>query len=153
MQWKLWKSAPQPGSAATPTSEAPAPSTVSSAPTSLSTFTAALADMEAEATTTPSVSSTSTTSAESTSTSSESNMGWMTNLQLIAEQPYEQLANLALTALPDTLRARLEILAEGTGQPAHVVVHEIAVWFAEEEDAHCEGPLIDGITFYLEQLC
>lgn len=153
MAWNLWKSAPPLGSAATPTSEAPALSTDSFAPTSPSTFTAALADMEAAKITTPFDSSPSTLSADSTSTSSENSMGWTTNLQLIAEQPYEALEHLALTDLPDTLRARLEHLSEGTGQAPYILVHEIAVWFAEEEDAHCEGPLIDGITFYLEQLC
>ena len=154
MRWSLWKKDVLPGAAAIPTGkDTPVPKPASTVPTSPSTFTVALEGMELEKTITPTSSSVSTPSVKTMSSNSASSMGWMTNLQLTAEQPFEQLASLELTELPEAAQEKLRILAEGCGQPFWVIVHEIAVWFAQEEDGHCEGPLIDGVLFYLEQLC
>jgi hypothetical protein len=56
----------------------------------------------------------------------------------------------ALAGLPPNVRSSLERLATGRHEPIGAVIHEIAEFFIEAEDERCEGPLIEALTFYLE---
>jgi hypothetical protein len=52
--------------------------------------------------------------------------------------------------LPPKALASLQALATGNGQPEVEIVQSIAEWFVEQEDERAEGPLIDAVTWYLE---
>jgi len=55
-----------------------------------------------------------------------------------------------LPGLSPKALASLQALATGNGAPEHEIVHQIAEFFAEEEDPRAEGPLIEAIEWYLE---
>jgi hypothetical protein len=89
------------------------------------------------------------TSASSIGTSSAANMVWTMPMVSAIELSLEEFEPMTFDILGD-LELALFTLAEGRSEPPHVTVWCMAQALCEMQSDFMEAPLVDGITYALE---